>query len=705
MNARNSDTPSPHQNHKPLPAQEKHNRVDVAIIGGGFGGVYCARTLRKMLSKVPHLQQKTIALLAEENHMVFQPMLPEVAGASLSPRHVVNPLRKMCKDVDVYKAKVTAIDLGNRTLKMSTGDFTEDIHLHYGHLVLALGAKVNLSKIPGMQEHAYLLKNVGDAIHLRSTLISRLEEANWAQDASTKKRLLSFVIVGGGYSGAELAGQIIDLLYEVDDFYENIDIRDCRVTLVHSQSHLLPTLSQDLGKYTEAKLKKRGVKIILSQRVEAVTANKVTLSNQTTIEANTVISTIGNSPHPLVTQLCKDNHLDTAHRRILTQKDCSIAHADDLWAAGDCAAIPISDTEFCSPNAQFAMRQGKLIGHNIARTLQGKATLPFTFKGMGELASLGHHDAVANIFGFKFSGFFAWWLWRTIYLGKLPGWDRKIRVLLDWTLEVFFPRDINLLNPHHSEQLQEIHLEVGDTLFNRGDPARSFYIVKSGCIDLFENGKLLKTVLPNECFGQRALMEDKIWQFDATAGEPSKLVVIGASIFTQVFQSLPSFEWMLERNSTVYLPQKKLDEILRKMPSAILQSSVADFMTTHLITLHENSAVEDALQTIKRRPHSCYPVVDDEGNVSGAIEKDTIYHKFHTTTKEGSLKIKTLYPIQLPHIRQRETIETAIRTMIRTGFSKALVFNRDDQLVGILTMMDLIHAKGLAHCSKSESEG
>jgi len=516
----NTDSPNPGSDY-----------LDIAVLGGGFAGVACAKACARALRG----SGKTVGIVAAENHMVFQPMLPEVVGGALSPRHVVNPVRLLCRGARVLKGEVTGIDLEGRTFAVNAGAFTPDVKFRFGHLVIALGSGVDLRRIPGMTEHAYLVQNVGDAMKLRAAIIARMEEANFLRDRELRRKLLSFVVVGGGYSGVETAGQMVDLLNSVHRYYKNIGKEDFSVSLVHSRDVLLPTLSKGLGDYTADCLRRQGVDLVLGQRVKAVTAQQVTMKSGETLPASLVVSTVGNAPHPVVADLCNICGVENERCRILTNTFFQVAGQKDLWAAGDCAAVPHPEEGLCPPTAQFATRQGDCLGKNLAAVITGKEPRAFAFKGLGELAAIGHHQAVAHIFGRNFSGFFAWWMWRTIYLSKLPGLDRKIRVALEWTLDVFFPRDINLLTPRYSSPVSEMHLEEGDVLYRPGEPAFSFYIVKEGEIELFDGeGKIVRTLGGGEHFGDKALLEGKVWIYKAVAKKSTTLVALSERVFHQL---------------------------------------------------------------------------------------------------------------------------------------------------------------------------
>ena len=319
---------------------------DVVIAGGGFAGVNCAQALARALGAG---SEKRVALIADQNYMLFQPMLAEVAGSSLSPRHVVNPLRGLCRGVTVLRGGIASIDLDARRLELSAGDFTPNVQIGFEHLALALGGIVDLSRVPGMPEHAFLMKNVGDALKLRGALIDRFEEANLIANLASLPRLLTFVVVGGGYSGVETAGQLLDLADSVREFYPRIAGEKFRVVLVHSASHLLPEISEELGRYCEEKLRARGVEIILGARVTSMTAGKVTLGDGRVIESHTVVSTVGNAPHPLIVQLCAKAGIANEKRRIVTEPTLRVVGQPRLWAAGDCAAVPQAGGGTCPP--------------------------------------------------------------------------------------------------------------------------------------------------------------------------------------------------------------------------------------------------------------------------------------------------------------------------------------------------------------------
>ena len=519
-----------------MPASPLH--FDAVIAGGGFAGVYCARALE---AKLGNSARERVALIASENFMLFQPMLAEVAGSALPPQHVVNPIRQLCRNVTVLRGEITEIDLDAHRLTVSAGDFVGNVIVTFRHLVAGLGGTVDLSRVPGMAEHAFLMKNIGDALKLRDALIGRFEEANMEEDARDIRRLLTFVIVGGGFSGVETSGQLLDFTRELLSFYPRLPADALRIVLIHGRDRLMPELSASLAKYCEDNLRNRGLEIILNARVSAMTAGRIQLDDGRVIESRTVVSTVGSAPHPLLVALSRKSGLPCEKGRLLTDATMRVKGRSDLWAAGDCAAVPMppnprqgagapSAREFSPSTAQFALRQGALLGRNLARALQGSGDFQaFRFRGLGELTSLGHHAAAAEILGLKFSGFFAWWLWRSIYLMKLPGFERKLRVLLDWTLDLFFPADITSFQAQPTQVLKLMHLEKGDVLCHAGEPAFSFYIVKAGLIELRNpTGAVERTMTPGRHFGKSTILHNLAWPYTAVATEPSEVMAISA---------------------------------------------------------------------------------------------------------------------------------------------------------------------------------
>lgn len=669
---------------------ESRLAYDVLILGGGFAGVYAAQTITK------HLRGRSaasVALIASENHMVFQPMLPEVAGSELSPRHVVNPIRLLCRGVDVLKGEVEEVDCESRQVLLNAGAFTRSHRVGFRQLVIALGAVVDLRRIPGMAEHSLLMQNVGDAMKLRETVIARMEEANLEPDARHRRRLLEFAVVGGGYSGVETAGQIMDLLDSIHPFYRNVDKGDFGVALIHSRDHLLPTMTRRLGEYTAGKLAERGIEVILGCRVNSVTAARLRLDNGQTLTASTVISTVGNAPHPVVVDLCSRFGLPAERGRIRVDRRGRVEGSDFLWAAGDCASMPMpgSDGETCPPTAQFAMRQGTLLGGNVAASILGHREREFAFRGLGELAVIGHRTAVANIMGLQFSGFLAWWMWRTIYLMKLPGLERKLRVMLDWTLDIFFPRDITLLTPRYTSPLKEMHLSGGDTLFHAGEPAFSFYLVKEGTVEIRDaNGAVIKAIGRGGHFGERALLSDRRWRFSAVAAEPTILMSMGYKAFKEIVGAGGSFNRMLQQSAEMYQSSEEIDLLLEKVPESVRRRTAGDLMNDRVVTVRDGISSAEAIRLFREERHSAYPVVDGDGRVRGLLRRADFYEWYKNAEAGERLPLDGDQLSAVTQVAMDTPAGEVFEQMVRAGSTKVVVADADGRLAGIIALVDLL---------------
>ncbi|HEX2101536.1 MAG TPA: FAD-dependent oxidoreductase, partial [Candidatus Synoicihabitans sp.] len=467
---------------------------------------------------------------AERNVFVFQPMLPEVVGASLSPADVVNPLRQFCRGVTVLQGNIQSIDVARRELTIDGGRFTRNHTVVFEHLVLALGNITDLSRVPGMSEYGWPMKTVADALRLRAALINRLEEANLVHDEAIRTRLLTFVVVGGGYTGVETAGQLHALVTESKHLYVNLRDAPVRVVLVHSQNQLLLEIGPELGAYAGDVLRQNGIEVRLNTRVVEVTATKAILSDGTHIEAATLVSSVGSAPHPLVLDVCAQIGVEPMRGRIPVEPTMRLPGQSQLWSIGDCAAVPWNDrgtAKVAPPTSQFALREGRQLGANLVRMLRGEGEArlrPFTYRYLGQLATIGERQAVAEVFGIRFRGFIAWWLWRTIYLSKLPGLVRKLRVMIDWTFELLFSRDISLLLPPPEDVLRAIHLEDQEVLFEAGAPARAFFFIKRGEVQLTEPTGEVQTLATGSVIDQSLVDADGCWRQHAVASGSTDLI-------------------------------------------------------------------------------------------------------------------------------------------------------------------------------------
>jgi NADH dehydrogenase len=407
----------------------------VLILGGGFGGIYAALEFERVL---PGRGELEVTLVARDNYFLFTPMLHEVAASDLEMNAIVNPLRKLLRRVRTFTGSVETIDLQKRCVAVSHG-FDSHVHeLPYDRLMLALGSSTNFFGLPGLRDAALTIRTLNDAIGLRNRLITHLEEANSECAADGRQPLLTFVVVGAGFAGVETIGGINDFVRDAIRFYPNLKPGLVRTVLISSEEFILPELGQRLGAYAQTKLLARGVEIITKERVTAVRAGVVELSNGQQIYADTLVWAAGNASNPLIAAL----PIPKEAGRLIVNEYLEVKGFPGVWAIGDCALVPDGKTgRFHPPTAQHALREGRCAARNIAAEILGRTKKPLRFTTLGQLAAIGHRTGVANVFGLNFSGFLAWWLWRTVYLLKLPRFEKKVRVALDWTLDLFCSKD------------------------------------------------------------------------------------------------------------------------------------------------------------------------------------------------------------------------------------------------------------------------
>ncbi len=422
----------------------------ILILGGGFAGAYTALHLEKRLANERDVE---IMLVSRENFVLFTPMLHEVAGADVSVTDIVQPLRKMLRRTHVVIADVEAIDLANKQVRIRHSGLARSFDLTYDQLVLALGAVTNFYRTPGLAEHALSMKTLGDAILVRNRVIDALELADNQADETERKTTLTVVIAGAGFAGIETAGAVNDFLREAMKFYPNLKENMPRVVVADPGDHILPELGVSLGRYAQERLARRGVEVRLKTKVAGYDGKEVALDDGTKIATRMLIWTAGTTPPPLLSTLpC------AKQRGRIVANDClQVSDWSGVWALGDCALVPdpLNPGQFYPPTAQHAIRQAATLAGNIVSSMRGQALQPFKFKIIGLLATIGRRHGVAEIFGWQFSGYIAWLMWRAIYLSKLPGLQKKVRIALDWTLDLIFSKDLVQLPTLRSSAMSE----------------------------------------------------------------------------------------------------------------------------------------------------------------------------------------------------------------------------------------------------------
>ncbi|GLW11632.1 hypothetical protein Misp01_67600 [Microtetraspora sp. NBRC 13810] len=415
----------------PAPAQAPLPRV--VIVGGGFGGVGTARRLDRLAARG---LRADVTLISDTNALLFTPMLAGVASSALEPRHVSAPVRAALTHTSFLHGHVDRIDTAGRLVHVTTAD-EGMASVRYDHLVLAVGSVPYFFDLPGLAEHAFPLKTVGDATRLRNHVLGALERADLEPAARTRAEFLTFVVAGGGFAGTELVAELSDLVYGVLRHYPNVRESEPRFVLVHTGERILPELPAELGAYAQERLARRGVEFRLNVAVAEARAGAVRLGDGTVIPARTLAWTAGNRPHPLTAAL-------SGGGRLTVDPFLRVDGVEGVWAIGDCAGIPGPDGRPYPPTAQHALREGRAVAGNVAAAITGGRPAEFRFRGIGVLVALGHRTGVAEIRGRRVTGLPAWLLWRGVYLAKLPGWEKKLRVLADWTIDLVFSRDIAL---------------------------------------------------------------------------------------------------------------------------------------------------------------------------------------------------------------------------------------------------------------------
>jgi NADH dehydrogenase len=366
-------------------------------------------------------------------------MLHEVAAGDLYPDDIAIPLRRILGHVKVVGAEVESIDMSARRLSCVAGFRSVRREFDFDHLLLALGSETNFFNMEGVRDWAVTMKNLSDAALLRNGLVACLEQAALESDGSSRRHWLTFVTAGGGFAGVETTGAVNDFVRETAHFYPSISEEEIRVVLIQPEDLLLPELGPELGRYAERKLRERKVEIIKGARVASYDGSVVSLTNGRSIPSSTLTWTAGVKPSAVIGSL----PCEKERGRIRVNEYLAVPGFGGLWAAGDCAAVPDGKTrKFHPPTAQHGSREGLAAAKNIERAILRRPLKPFRYKTIGLLASIGHHTGVAMVFGIKFSGFLAWWLWRSVYLAKLPGLAKKLRVIAAWTLDLFFGREI-----------------------------------------------------------------------------------------------------------------------------------------------------------------------------------------------------------------------------------------------------------------------
>jgi len=514
------------------------NKKQIVILGGGFGGVYTARCLERLLKP----DQADICLINRENYWVYQPMLPEVISGSIGLTDVVSPIRRLCPRTNLVMREVEDVDLKDKVVTVSPGFRPRQKKIPYDYLVIALGEITNFYGMPGMLENAMPFRTLADAMALRNHVIQVLEEADVEEDADLRRKLLTFVVGGGGFSGVEVIAELNNFVRSVKKHYMRLRGESVRAVLVHSRDRILPEMADPLALFAQKILRKRGVEIILNDRLVAATSEKAILKSGLEIPCKTIVSTVPSAGPPVLAKLdCpRDKGKLSVNSALQLQ-----GFEGQVWALGDCAAIKTVSGKGVPPTAQHATREATTCAINIAAAIRGGEQSLFAFEGLGTLGSLGHGSAVAEILGVKISGWLAWFLWRCIYLAKIPGLKPKVRISMDWLVHLLFPPDLAQTRVEQESQIKNQHFEAGDIIFHQGDLGDSVYVIEQGECQVIkqENGvaRTVATLRAGDYFGEMALLSDKTRNATIQASTAMQVLLIPKGDFDTLRKSVPAF--------------------------------------------------------------------------------------------------------------------------------------------------------------------
>ena len=665
----------------------------VVIIGGGFAGVKCAKQLRRHLPA----DQLEVVVFNRENHMVFHPLLAEVAGASINPDAVAAPLRQFLDHVDCRTENVTAIDLAAQQVVYEHHDGRSE-RLPFDHLVIACGRSVNLNAVPGMSDHAFALKTVGDAVQIRARVIEQLEIAEVSADEAARRCALSFIVVGGGFSGVEIAGEINDLVRESRRYYPHIPEAEISVTLVHSGDQILPEVSPNLRAFARREMEAAGVTVMTGVRAAAATRDGIWLKDGRQLCGRTIVCTIGTAPERLL------DHLDAPKDKgtLLTAPDMRVQGQSRVWAIGDCARIINAVDQKASPTtAQFAERQGQQAADNIVRAIAGEATRPFRHKPLGQLCAIGGRNAVAEVGGFKVSGLMAWLFWRAVYLSKLPSWSRMIKLGADWAWELMFRRDLGTVRAETTSRVSHAFYRAGDVVFRQGDAAQNFYALEKGEVEVVRNGtageELVAVLHAGDFFGEMALIEGRPHGASVRARTDIEITVLGADLFTRLSKSLTPLQQRLA--DTV---RRRSNNLWTRMPHAyaiLAGETLANFIEPAPAIVPIETTFDQALTVLATRRLDAIYAVDANQQLAGVLTRTDLYRAIDAVVtsperlrdKVGITGFMSPNPVT---ITTQDSPAAAAQLMWSRGFKSipVVVGGHDRRVVGSIRAEAIMHA-------------
>ena len=539
-------------------------KTRVVIVGGGFGGAFTARYLRRYASR-----DWDIELINSTNYFVFQPLLPEVASGTISAPDAVTPLRHMLPGVKVRMADVVGVNREDQKVELLQGSKRFPLTARYDHLVIAVGQKTDLARTSGFREHSYCMRDLADAHVLRNHVIQCLEHADVTKDSELKRRLLTFVVAGGGFSGVETIGEMLEMINRALKFYPNVQASEIRAVLVQRGQRILPELSARLSEYAQRKLAGRNVRIMVGASIQSATATAVYLDDGSCIDTHTLITTVGNGPRPVAETL----GIELVRGKIPVDEYLRVPETDRIWCIGDAALIPINqgdggEREYAPPTAQFAVREARCVAKNIIAVQLQKSPTAFSYKPRGTLASIGNYKAVAEVFGVRLSGLSAWLLWRSFYIGMLPGFSTRLRVALNWLFDYFLPRSIVQIANHRQPATSYRCYARGDVVCKPGQIVDGLYTVVSGYLESrvpnpATGEDFVRLIGEGDHWGERSLTGRFETQGTLTAVEDTRVLILGEEDFRNLRSTFPPLdEYFKHVGEKIYAPA------LRKTPAS-----------------------------------------------------------------------------------------------------------------------------------------
>lgn len=533
----------------------KEGRKRIIILGGGFGGVYTAKHLKRQLDD----ESYEIVLVSRDNYMTFQPMLAEIIGDGVGIYDTVSALSSLLPGVTLYINEIEGVSVEKQEVYLHSNFKKRHIVLSYDHLVIALGNATDFIYLDnGIAQHALRFKSLADTLILRNHIIGVLEAAANEKDPYLRDSLLTFIVGGGGFTGTEVAAELIDFLRKTVRKIPLLSPEEIKLILVHPKDVVLNELSPSLGRYAMKILKKKGVILRLGCKIDGVTPYHATLTNGEKIPTRTVIATAPSNTNRIILNM---NMIPLEHGKIRTTPYLEVEGMDNVWAVGDCAYIRLPKGQIAPTTAQFATREAIRLAKNIVAKINNQKMTSFQFKPLGLLAALGHRSAVAELFGLiKISGFLAWIFWRAVYWMKMPGLGRKVKVAFTWFLDLIAPSEPVVLNVSSKQTMHHLHFKKNDMVFDEGDNADFLYIIMKGSVGIYKkegeaSEKLVKELKKGNFFGEIAISQKSTRTAKVVCLEPTDLIAIPKDEFLVMKESFKDLEIFLSETEKMRLEE------------------------------------------------------------------------------------------------------------------------------------------------------